>query len=375
MTMTVRIGLIDYGTDRPTIGITRYTQELIAALHASDVPVTVLRAGRTVPTNGLVPLWGAARAPGLLTLGQAEIAWHAWQRDLALVHDPSGIVPLYATRGRRLATIHDAIPYVYPETNTRLVWLLFHLWLPVAVRRLHRIITVSHHSKRDIVRYLRVNPERVSVVPQGVDAQYRSMDPKEVQTVLARNGIDGRYILYVSAVEPRKKRKNLPRLLEAFAQLRQWCDSWRLVIVGSVKKDYRPVFDTVERLGLAPYVHFTGFVDETDLPALYGGADLFVLPSLYEGFGLPVLEAMACGTPVVTSNVSSLPEVAGDAAIFVDPYDVNAIADAMRRILGDSDLAADLRRRGLVRAQAFSWERTARETIAVYEHVLGQKLV
>lgn len=373
--MTARIGLVDYGTDRPTIGITRYTQELIVALQTSDVPVTVLRAGGTVPTNGLVPLWGAARVPGLLTLGQAEIGWHAWQHDLALIHDPSGVVPLCATRGRRVATIHDAIPYVYPETNTKLVWLLFHVWLPIAVRRLHGIITVSHHSKRDIVRYLRVHPERVTVVPHGVDAHYRPMNPAHVRAVLERNGIDGPYILYVSAVEPRKKRKNLPRLLEAFAQLRQWSKRWRLVIVGAVRKDYRPVFDTVERLELTPHVQFTGFADEAELPALYGGADLFVLPSLYEGFGLPVLEAMACGTPVVTSNVSSLPEVAGDAALLVDPYDVDELADAMRRILADRDLAMELRCKGLARAETFSWERTARETIAVYERVLGHSLV
>jgi len=131
----------------------------------------------------------------------------------------------------------------------------------------------------------------------------------------------------------------------------------------------------VQRLELEHYVRFTGYVEEEDLPALYNGADLFVFPSLYEGFGLPVLEAMACGTPVVTSNTSSLPEVAGDAALLVDPYDVEEIATAMRRILEDEALTAELRAKGLARAKEFSWERTARETIAVYEKVLGKKLL
>jgi glycosyltransferase involved in cell wall biosynthesis len=141
-------------------------------------------------------------------------------------------------------------------------------------------------------------------------------------------------------------------------------------VVGARKWKYSPIFETVKQLGLENHVHFMGFVPEDELPALYNGADLFVFPSLYEGFGLPVLEAMACGTPVITSNVSSLPEVAGNAALLVDPYNVDELADAMRRILSDPALAADLRARGLERAQQFSWERTAQETLAVYKHVL-----
>jgi len=145
-----------------------------------------------------------------------------------------------------------------------------------------------------------------------------------------------------------------------------------LVIVGAPNFwKSSPVAESVEKLGLKSCVHFTGYIPEGDLPALYNGADLFVFPSLYEGFGLPVLEAMACGTPVITSNTSSLPEVAGDAALLVDPYDVDAIAEAMRRVLTDLNLAGELRVKGLARASEFSWERTARETLAVYEKVLA----
>jgi glycosyltransferase involved in cell wall biosynthesis len=173
-------------------------------------------------------------------------------------------------------------------------------------------------------------------------------------------------------VEPRK---NLLRLLEAYQEVRKWSQSWRLVIVGA--RNYwksSPVAQKVKDLGLEGQVKFTGYIPDEDLPALYNGADLFCFPSLYEGFGLPVLEAMACGTPVVTANSSSLPEVAGEAALLVDPYIVTELAAAMRRVLEDPALAEDLRQKGLERVKQFTWEKTARETIAVYEKVLGEKL-
>ena len=370
-----RIGLISYGADRPTSGITRYTQEMISALRKNRMPVTVLHAGSVIPQQDVIPLRGSARAPALLTLGQAEIAWSAWRHNLSLIHDPTGTAPLVVTRAKRVATIHDVIPYIYPETSTLLERVIYHYWLPIATRKLHAVVTDSHQSKIDIVRYLRVNADRTTVVPLGVDARYQPLDPVEVRFSLERRGIAFPYILYVSPVGPRSQRKNLPRLLEAYARLRERPGHWRLVIVGSVRKDYRPVFEVVERMKLEPDVHFTGFVADEDLPTLYNGASLFVLPSLYEGFGLPVLEAMACGVPVVTSNISSLPEVAGDAALLVDPYSVTAIADAMQKVLSDPSLAAELRERGLARARMFSWEETARKTIAVYERVLGQRIV
>src|SRR5262249_38222888 len=153
---------------------------------------------------------------------------------------------------------------------------------------------------------------------------------REGQDTLARHNITFPYILYVGSIEVRK---NLARLLEAYGRLRLWSQNWKLVIVGARKWKFSPVFEAIQRLELEPHVHFTGYVADEDLPALYSGADLFAFPSIYEGFGLPVLEAMACGTPVITSNTSSLPEVAGDAALLVDAYDVDAIASAMRGVL------------------------------------------
>lgn len=198
---------------------------------------------------------------------------------------------------------------------------------------------------------------------------FQPLEEVNITKVLKKYKINQPYILYVGSFDARK---NLLGLLNAFSKLRQHLPAWKLVIVGARKWKSTPVFEVVQRLQLEEYVHFTGFVEEADLPALYNGADLFVFPSLYEGFGLPVLEAMACGIPVVTSNTSSLPEVAGDAALLVDPMDVEAIAAAMQQVLSDPGLAAELRRRGLEQASKFSWERTARETLAVYEKVLAK---
>jgi glycosyltransferase involved in cell wall biosynthesis len=260
---------------------------------------------------------------------------------------------------------------VRPETSTTLEKWIYRYWLPHILPKVEAVITISEQSRRDITKYLPVEPEKVTVTKLAASRNFLVMPDDEVIPVLKRHQISYPYILYVGSIEPRK---NLLRLLEAYRQLRLWSTKWRLVIIGA--RNYwksSPVMDHVAEFGLEQCVRFTGYVPDEDLPALYNGADLFVFPSLYEGFGLPVLEAMACGTPVVTSNSSSLPEVAGDAALLVDPYDVEAIAAAMVRVLADPDLAEALRQKGLRRAGEFTWERTARETIAVYEQVLANQ--
>ncbi|HEY8478157.1 MAG TPA: glycosyltransferase family 1 protein [Chloroflexota bacterium] len=363
----LRVGLLAYALARSRGGIGRYTAELCRALPRLGVEVHVLQAGRSGLADATA-LPGAGRLPGLLTVGQVEIARAVRRHRLALVHDPTGVAPLLLVRGaRRVATVHDVIPYVLPETSTTLDRWVYRYWLPRVVRALDAVITVSRHSKADIQRFLRVDPARVHVVPEGVHPRYRPVAREAALATLARYGIRAPYILFVGSVE---ERKNLPRLLEAYAALRAWSTRWTLVVVGARQWRSSPAFETVRRLGLGPHVRFTGFVPEDDLPALYAGADLFVFPSLYEGFGLPVLEAMACGTPVVASNAASLPEVAGDAALLVDPRAVDALGAAMRRVLTDEGLARALRARGLERARAFTWDRAARLTLAVYQEVL-----
>ena len=373
--MNTRIGYLTYALERQPSGIGQYTRRLLQALQAAGCAPLVLRSGGW--PEGLrqdayesVRLPGSGLLPALLTLGQVQIGWQARRRHLALVHDPTGTMPLGLCPAKRVTTICDAIPFVYPEVSAALDRLIYRLWLPQAVKHAGAVITISQHSKRDLEKYLKIPGRKISVIPEAAGPKFRLLDEAEIAPVLERAGVQRPYILYVGSVEPRK---NLLRLLDAYHELLKWSPRWQLVIVGA--RNYwksSPVVHKVEQLGLQAQVKFTGYIPDEDLPALYNGAELFCFPSLYEGFGLPVLEAMACGVPVVTSETSSLPEVAGEAAMLVDPYNSGEIAAAMRRVLEDTGLAGELRQRGLEQAAQFSWARTARETIAVYEKVLGE---
>ena len=365
--MKSRIGFVSYAPGRPHGGIGRYSHELLRALRAREVPVVELRTGRGQPRAGVINLPGSDRLPGLLSLGQAQIALAARRAGLDLVYDPTGTLPILLAGVRRVATIHDVIPYVYPRASTLLDRLIYRFWLPVAVRQLDAVITVSEQSKADIIRYLPVNPDNVVVIPNGVDGRFRVTPERESRPVLDRYGIVSPFILYVGSLA---LRKNLERLIDAYAQLRRWSQRWTLVVVGAQSWNKTAIFEKVQELELLPSIHFTGFIADPDLPALYSGADLFVFPSLYEGFGIPVLEAMACGTPVVTSNCTSLPSVAGDAAVLVDPTSAESISSGMRHVLENPALAESLRSQGLVRARDFTWEKVAQEVTMVYERVI-----
>ena len=194
--------------------------------------------------------------------------------------------------------------------------------------------------------------------------------PGATDVVCNRYGIRRPFVLCVGA---QQSRKNLPRLVAAFARLRADLPTSRLVIVGPTLWRYDGLQEQIQSLGLDDAVQVLGYVPDKDLPALYSAADVFVFPSLYEGFGLPILEAMACGTPVVCSNSTSLPEVANDAALLIEPHDVDGMAGAMQRVLRDADLRVMLRKSGLKRAQDFSWERAAQETVAVYRQVMNER--
>jgi glycosyltransferase involved in cell wall biosynthesis len=230
------------------------------------------------------------------------------------------------------------------------------------------IITESEHTKRDVVALLGIAPDRIRVTPLAAHEQYRPMnDQDQLQRTLERHALKGRpYILTVGTLEPRK---NHTRLIEAFGLLKRGGDlpNHSLVMVGGKGWIYDSVFETVRRLGLEADVRWLGYVPFDDLPALLSGADLFVYPSLYEGFGLPPLEAMACGAAVVASNTTSLPEVVDDAGLLVDPTNTDEIAAAMHRILKDDNLRRSLRKTAVERARTFTWDRTARLTFDAYD--------
>jgi glycosyltransferase involved in cell wall biosynthesis len=264
-------------------------------------------------------------------------------------------------------TVPDLIPRRFPQYCTK--GTVTHAEEAFAyARHMDAVLTYSEHAKQEVVESLAVAEDRVSVTPLAAHEQFRPLaDREQLQLVLKKYNLDRRpYLIHIGTLQPRK---NLGRLVEAFGQVKQQEPGLehRLVLVGMRGWQDESVFETVRRLRLESDVTWLDYVPFEHLPALLNGADLFVFPSLYEGFGLPPLEAMACGTPVVSSNASSLPEVVGDAGILVDPYQTEAIAEAVRRVLTDRGLREGLREKGLARAREFSWEQTARLTLAAYE--------
>ncbi len=262
-----------------------------------------------------------------------------------------------------VVTVHDLAFIRFPRTFRAYNRLYLDLATRLSVRRAARILVVSEHTRREVIGLLGVDPERVVVTPNAVRAHFRPPDPAVLETFRARRGLPERFVLYVGTLEPRK---NLTTLLEAYARVAQR-HAAPLLVGGGKGWLYDAVFQRLEALGLREQVRFVGYLEEEELPLWYAAATVFVFPSIYEGFGMPPLEAMACGTPVVASNTSSLPEVVGDAGLTVSPYDPAALAEAILRALDDAELRQELRERGLRQAQAFSWRVTAERTLAAYE--------
>lgn len=354
-------------------GINRYLEQLIAALPAVlGEDELVVYAGR-----GLAPLspplaHGWRCAPLGVNLPALRVAWEhlalpaaVWRDHLDLFHGPVNVLP----RGLpcpAVVTIHDLAFLRWPEHLPRRRYHYLAHEVRAAARRAARILAVSQSTKSDVVTMLGIAPERVAVTPLGVDDRFHPMPPDRITQWRNERGCHRPFILAVGTLEPRK---NLPTLLRAFSRLTPQIPH-DLALVGPAGWLTGELQATLERLRLGDRVRLTGYVADAELPFWYAAAEAFVFPSFYEGFGLPVLEAMACGTPVITSNVSALPEVAGDAALLVSPDDDAALAEAILRVVTDPALATALRQRGLERARLFTWHRTAVETVAAYREVL-----
>jgi glycosyltransferase involved in cell wall biosynthesis len=241
----------------------------------------------------------------------------------------------------------------------------------VATHRSARVLTVSDASKRDILRYFRVPDSKIAVIYNAIDERFHEEPAAdEVMRVRERYQLNDPFVLYAGNIKPHK---NLERLIEAFHIIRRGdLEHVKLLIIGDEISKYAALRRAVHRYKLHKHVRFFGFVPDATLAILYRLARVFVFPSLYEGFGLPPLEAMASGTPVITSNVSSLPEVVGDAAMLIDPYEPEAIAGAMRRVMADERLREDMRERGLARVRELSWERSIRRVREIYDEVLAE---
>src|SRR6266496_125984 len=290
------------------------------------------------------------------------------REQVTLFHAPHYVLPPLVPC-RSVVTIHDCIHLMFPQyLPSRFALAYARTSIELAARRATRIMTVSESSKRDILRFVDVKPDKIDVIYNAFDERF-GVEPREEDVVRVRERyqLHDEFVLYAGNVKPHK---NLERLIEAFDLVRKrGLDHLRLVLIGDEISKYAGLRRAVHQHQLHKYVRFLGYLPEETLAVMYRLAGVFVFPSLYEGFGLPPLEAMASGTPVVTSNVSSMPEVAAGAAVLVDPYDPGAIADGIERVLTDEGLRTDLRRRGLARAHQFSWESSVRRVREIYGQV------
>jgi glycosyltransferase involved in cell wall biosynthesis len=303
---------------------------------------------------------------------QFHVPWVLHRERPDVFHAPHYVLPP-ATPCRSLVTIHDCIHLMFPQyLPNRVAYAYARASMWSAARRAHRILTVSEASKRDIIHFFSVRPEKIVVVYNAIDERFRVAPSEEaVARVRERYQLDHEFVLYAGNIKPHK---NLVRLIEAFDGLRRrGFDDLKLLIIGDEISRLPALRRAVHSHKLHKHVRFLGYLPADTLAILYRLAAVFVFPSLYEGFGLPPLEAMACGTPVVTSNVSSLPEVTGGAAVLVDPYDVESIVDGIARILSSPSLSHELRAKGIARAREFSWERSVARTRELYQEIGGRR--
>ena len=307
-------------------------------------------------------------APSYSMAEQYRIPLSLARERVDLVHEPHYVLPPLI-QCRSVVTIHDCIHLMFPQylpNKLAYVYAKGSMWS--ASRKADRILTVSEASKRDILRFFDVPPDKVSVIYNAIDERFLApANPDRMELVRQRYQLDHPFILYVGNIKPHK---NIERLIDAFGRARSQCQGdLKLVIIGDEISKYPGMRQSVHKHKLDKHVRFLGFQPMETLAAFYRLARAFVFPSLYEGFGLPPLEAMACGSPVVTSNLSSLPEVAGGAALLVDPYDADAIASAIVQAVTDDALRADLIRRGLERARSFSWPQSVKKIHEIYMQV------
>jgi len=360
-------------------GIGLYTQELIAALTRSPTPhrftvifnrpeVMARTAAQTDFTHHAEFTGVMINSSPFAPLDQIRLPRLLKKQNVDIYHTTNFMIPLVGMGDiKRVVTIHDLIPLLFrdyaPRAKKNRFFVVYKWLMHTAARKSDMIIAVSESTKRDVIQHLGIAPDnenKVRVIHEGVTTNHIPAQR------IARNET---IFLFVGRRDPYK---NLPMLVQSLADLRNEGLPAKLRVVGSDDPRYPEARQLAEKLGVNDHVLWSGYVPDRDLLSAYQQADVFVLPSRYEGFGLPVLEAMACGTPVICSNTSSLPEVAGNAALMIDPSNPATLTDAMRRVIKDPALRADLSRKGLAQAAAFTWDETARQTLSAYEAVASQ---
>lgn len=352
-------------------GVGRYTAQLLSGLLAHRAcPPLALVAARPLPdsvTRGTLGQQGR-RFPNRSIWMQGVLPNTLRRLRPRVCHFTNSVAPVL-TSTPYIVTVHDMALFLFAHTQSTRQLLAARAIVPRVARRARAVVTVSESARRDILDVLKLPPEQVHVVYSAAGSEFRPLAERgELDRVKAKYRLAAPFVLHVGTIEPRK---NLLRLLDAFVQLRASHPDLQLILAGQLGWKYRPVLDRIERRRLGSSIRRLDYVDAADLPALYNLALVVALPSLYEGFGLPILEGMASGTPVVTSNRSAMAEISGDAAILVDPERADDLADGLRRVIEDEEVRATLRAKGLHRAAEFSWHRTADQMIRLYDAVRG----
>jgi glycosyltransferase involved in cell wall biosynthesis len=378
--MALTVGYDATAAVRQGAGIGRYARELLAALarRTDDVHYKLLSSSGGVTEGYLPRLDGRFRHRALPVSDRVtNVFWQRWHVGVPvqtligcfdLFHSPDFTLPPTARRPA-VVTVHDLAFLRVPEAAYPSLREYLEVVVPRSARRAERVIAVSQRTADDLVELLGIPAARIAVIPEGVSAQFVPVgDTRKTRAELELYGIRKPYVLAVGTLEPRK---NYVRLFSAYARLRARGYDGHLVVAGRRGWLYEPILAAIRKLGLASEIKIIHPRDQ-DLPALYSLAEAFVYPSLYEGFGIPPLEAMACGTAVACSAASSLPEVVGDAALLFDPLDEQQICDSVERLLSDEALRAHLIERGRARAETFTWDRTAERTVTVYQEVAGR---
>lgn len=370
------IGIVSSFIDEYSGGIGVYTHHLVKNLNKmdsennyhlihyskSDLEIYNQNSEIIIPKNRFIRKWGSYMFWRYFTLPQGLKKY-----KLDVVHDPYELGPFTFNQPfKKVITVHDLTPLIFPNLFKRGDVMLHRLLLKKTISKADKVITVSYNSQKDIMEYLDVPEEDIEVIYNGRNENFRPLNSRKIEEVREKYRLPSRFILSVGGLHPIK---NIPRLLEAYYLARKDGLEHKLVMVGGAVDRAEEIFQIITILGLEGHVFFTGIVPDDDLVGIYNAADLFLYPCIYAGFGLPPLEAMACGTPVITSCSSSLPEIVGDAAKLIDPYDPEKLAGAINMMLSDDETMKMFIKKGLKRSKMFNWRNTAYKTLKIYKEV------
>ncbi len=360
--------LLSLGENYRGAGINWYIYHLLCHLPEADPGLrytAFLSDARFRPPPGLRvkrPLWSTQSPLPRITWEQLVAPWALRRERVDVLHAMAFVSPMLS-RLPAVITVFDLSFLKFPQAFKPANRFYLRTMTRISVRQAEQVIAISEYTRQDVIARLGVPAERVQTVYCGVDATFVPLPPADIAAFKTEKGLPERFVLFLGTIEPRK---NVVRLIEAFALLAKALPDVDLVVAGGKGWFFEPVFARAQELGLAGRVHFPGYVPEAEKPLWYNAAEVFCYPSLYEGFGLPPLEAMACGTPVISSNAASLPEVVGEAGIMVDPQDTAGLSEAMQALLESAALRSELAGRGCTRARQFNWPETARQTARIY---------